>query len=104
MHNSQAEATHTSDLQVLQAIKEPQVEAVLVTHRLRYLVRLIVHGPAALIRVIFSQQANKRSWVNRVIRDLAFFHTHTDTHKDMPSPIAQPETWFNEIHSNPKNI
>ena len=102
MHNSQEELAHTSDLQVLQAINEPQVEVVLVTHRLRYLVRLIVHGPAALIRVIFSQHANKRSWVNRVIRDLAFFHTHTDTHKDMPSPIAQPETWFNEIHSNPK--
>lgn len=72
MHNSQADATHTSDLQVLQAIQEPPIEVVLLTHRLSYLVRPIVHVLAALTRVVIPQLANKRSWVDIIIRDMSF--------------------------------
>ena len=37
-----------------------------------------------------------------VICDLTFFQNNTDKHNDMPSPMIQPDIWFNEIYNNPK--
>ena len=98
MHNTQLDEVHSTDLQVLKALHEPQVEVVMVVHRLRYLVRLIRYGPPALIRVVMAQHASKNSWVHKVATDLSAFQKKSSNHQHMPSPVTNPDVWFNDIY------
>ena len=101
MHNTKTDDAHTTDLQVLASLEEPQVEVVMMVHRLRYLVRLIRYGPPALIRVVMSQHTWTKSWVRKVIADLAEFQNKTTNYQHMPSPSTDPDIWFNDIYDNP---
>ena len=101
MHNTQTDAVHTTELQVLKELNEPQVEVVMMVHRLRYLVRLIKYGPPVLIRVVMSQHTSKKSWVHKVISDFAVFQNKTTNHQHMPSPNIDSDIWLNDIYDNP---
>ena len=84
-----------TDLQVRRNLKMPSIECILVRCRLRYVRRLIVSRPLALLSLLgVAFQGKRLPWVQLVLKDLRLMRTAAACCSRLPDPAHDTREWI----------
>jgi hypothetical protein len=94
------ERSAVSDFEVRRALGQPSIDCRVMSARLRFLPRVILHAPPVLRALLYDSGGCGASWTRLVCNDLEYAWHRSPMCSNLPHPEVDPEAWQSLITSN----